>query len=205
MKETVAHNGGFRGRDDTAALLFKTSWGWMGLKAGTKGLQAIVLPKTSKRAVEAELGDGIATAGRDPRTVAVLRQARAQLSAYLAGRGKSFHLPLDLSSGTPFQRRVWRAIARVPYGRVRSYKWVATKIGGDRYARAVGNALGANPIPIIVPCHRAVAHDASLGGFSGGLPTKRRLLSLEGTLPMLRSDAGGSPAGRRGRASLARR
>jgi O-6-methylguanine DNA methyltransferase len=80
---------------------------------------------------------------------------------------------------------VWRAIQAIPYGRVRSYKWVAVRVGGAHYARAVGLALGANPIPIIVPCHRVVAHDGSLGGFSAGLAMKRKLLLLEGTLRRL--------------------
>jgi O-6-methylguanine DNA methyltransferase len=78
-------------------------------------------------------------------------------------------------------------LQRVPYGKIRSYQWVAARVGGSQYARAVGNAVGANPLPIVIPCHRIVAHDASLGGFSGGLSMKRKLLSLEGTLPMLRS------------------
>jgi O-6-methylguanine DNA methyltransferase len=81
---------------------------------------------------------------------------------------------------------VWQTALRIPYGRARSYHWIASKVGGKKYARAVGNALGTNPVPLIVPCHRVVAHDASLGGFSGGLKTKRRLLELEGTLPLLK-------------------
>jgi methylated-DNA-[protein]-cysteine S-methyltransferase len=91
-------------------------------------------------------------------------------------------MPVDMSAGTPFQRRVWRAILRIPYGRVRSYQWVAMRVGGKQYARAVGMALGANPVPIVVPCHRIISHDGSLGGFGCGLPMKRRLLKLEGTL-----------------------
>ncbi len=75
---------------------------------------------------------------------------------------------------------------RIPYGRVRSYHWIAAKVGGKKYARAVGNALGANPVPLIVPCHRVVAHDGSLGGFSCGLAVKRKLLDLEGTLKQLK-------------------
>ncbi len=98
-----------------------------------------------------------------------------------------FPLPLDYSAGTPFQRRVWKAITRIPYGRVRSYQWVAIRVGGKQYARAVGMALGANPVPVVVPCHRIIAQDGSLGGFSCGLPVKRRLLRLEGTLTQLRN------------------
>src|SRR5439155_24161778 len=87
--------------------------------------------------------------------------------------------------GSTLRRRVWRAILRSPDGRVRSYKWVALRVGAAPYARAVGHALGSNPVPIVIPCHRVVAQDASLGGFTGGLRTKRRLVQLEGTLPQL--------------------
>ena len=113
-------------------------------------------------------------------------EARTQLIEYLAGERRAFSFPIDMSAGTPFQRRVWRAILRIPYGRVRSYQWVAARVGGKQYARAVGMALGRNPVPIVVPCHRIVAHDGSLGGFTGGLPMKRQLLKHEGTLSQLR-------------------
>lgn len=111
-----------------------------------------------------------------------LSEAQVQLLDYLAGKRQTFDVPLDLSRGTTFQRQVWRTLLRVPYGKLRSYQWVASRVGGRQYARAVGNAVGANPLPIVVPCHRIVAQDATLGGFSGGLPTKRKLLRLEGTL-----------------------
>ena len=121
------------------------------------------------------------------RATALIEEARSQLLAYIQGTRRDFSLPVDLSAGTSFQRKVWKAIARIPYGRVRSYQWVASRVGGKHYARAVGMALGANPVPIVVPCHRIIAHDGSLGGFSCGLPVKRRLLRLEGTLAQLRN------------------
>jgi methylated-DNA-[protein]-cysteine S-methyltransferase len=99
-----------------------------------------------------------------------------------------FDLPLDLSRGTGFRQKVWRTLLRIPYGRLRSYQWVAARVGGSQYARAVGNAVGANPMPILIPCHRIVAQDMSLGGFSCGLPAKRKLLTLEGTLQTLRGN-----------------
>lgn len=166
------------------ALIFRSAWGWMGIAESSKGIQAIVLPKRSRRTVESELmvqGDGPWQQDSSPRLEAV----RSQLLAYLAGRGNTFDVPLDLSLGTSFQRQVWRTLLRVPYGKLRSYQWIAARVGGPQYARAVGNAVGANPIPIVIPCHRIVAHDASLGGFSGGLSMKRKLLSLEGTLMQL--------------------
>ena len=168
------------------AMVFHSPWGWMGIAESPKGIQAIVLPKRSKQAVEFDLraqSNGPVQQGVSVR----LEAARQQLLDYLAGRRNTFDVPLDLSQGTSFQRKVWRTLQRVPYGKLRSYQWIALRVGGRHYARAVGNAVGANPLPIVVPCHRIVAHDASLGGFSGGLSVKRKLLSLEGTLPMLRS------------------
>ncbi|NOS78622.1 MAG: methylated-DNA--[protein]-cysteine S-methyltransferase [Nitrospira sp.] len=166
------------------ATLFESSWGWMGITETGKGVAGIALPQTSKQrtiAVLREQAPDPLVMERSPQ----LEQAQAQLLDYLAGKRHTFDIPLDLSRGTAFQRQVWRALLRVPYGKLRSYQWVALRVGGRQYARAVGNAVGANPLPIIVPCHRIVAHDATLGGFSGGLPTKRKLLTLEGTLVQL--------------------
>ena len=163
-----------------ASVVFQTPWGWMGVSETTKGIDAVVLPKASRQAVLSELP---AASGEllDGQVSSRLREAQAQLTDYLAGTRHSFDLSLDLSRGTSFQQKVWRTLLRVSYGRLRSYQWVAVRVGGSQYARAVGNAVGANPMPIVIPCHRIVAQDASLGGFSGGLATKRRLLRLEGT------------------------
>ncbi|HKO30845.1 MAG TPA: methylated-DNA--[protein]-cysteine S-methyltransferase [Nitrospiraceae bacterium] len=167
------------------AIIFKSRWGWMGISESTKGIDAVVLPNVSRQAVLSELR---MSAGelQEGRKSSRLRKAHTQLIGYLAGARKSFDLPLDLSRGTSFQQKVWRTLRRVSYGRLRSYRWVAARVGGRQYARAVGNAVGANPMPIVIPCHRIVAHDASLGGYSGGLPTKRKLLTLEGSLAELR-------------------
>ena len=167
------------------ACVFRTPWGWMGVSETTKGIDAVVLPKASRQAVLSEL-QAASAALLDAQVSSRLREARAQLTDYLAGTRRSFDLSLDLSRGTSFQRKVWRTLRRVSYGRLRSYQWVAVRVGGRQYARAVGNAVGANPMPIVIPCHRIVAQDTSLGGFSGGLPTKRKLLTLEGTLDELR-------------------
>ena len=161
--------------------VFRTPWGWMGVSETTKGIDAIVLPKSSRQAVLSELG--LLSAKLLDRPISPrLREAQAQLIGYLAGTRQSFDLPLDLSRGTGFQQKVWRTLRRISYGRLRSYQWVAARVGGRQYARAVGNAVGANPMPVVIPCHRIVAQDMSLGGFSCGLPTKRKLLTLEGTL-----------------------
>ena len=163
----------------------------MGLAASLRGVTCIVLPKPSRRMVEqALLPFGELNS-------ALLESARRQLAAFFKGSRRTLDFPLDLTAGTAFQRRVWLAISHIPFGQVRSYRWVAGQVGGRHYARAVGNALGANPVPIIVPCHRVVASargkgkgnglPGSLGGFSGGLPIKRRLLALEGSLRRLKS------------------
>ena len=165
--------------------VFRTPWGWMGVSETTKGIDAVVLPKSSRQAVLSELGLPSAKLLERPISPR-LREAQAQLIGYLTGIRQSFDLPLDLSRGTGFQQKVWRTLQRISYGRLRSYQWVAARVGGRQYARAVGNAVGANPMPILIPCHRIVAQDMSLGGFSCGLPTKRKLLTLEGTLAELR-------------------
>lgn len=165
--------------------VFRTPWGWMGVSETTKGIDAVVLPKASRQAVLSEL-HATSAARLDAQVSSRLREARTQLTDYLAGTRRSFDLSLDLSRGTSFQRKVWRTLRRVSYGQLQSYQWVAVRVGGRQYARAVGNAVGANPMPIVIPCHRIVAQDTSLGGFSGGLPTKRKLLTLEGTLAELR-------------------
>ena len=164
----------------TQAIAFKAPWGWIEIAAGEEGLTSIDLSPSNRRAFPRQ-GQAL----ENGTVAALLAEAQTQLLDYLDGRRREFSLPVDLSAGTPFQRKVWKAIRRIPYGRVRSYQWVATKVGGKQYARAVGMALGANPVPIVVPCHRIIAHDGSLGGFGCGLPMKRRLLKVEGTLAQL--------------------
>ena len=108
----------------------------------------------------------------------------AQLREYFAGQRSQFDLVLDLSRSTPFQRGVLQTARRIPSGSVWTYGQVARVIGKPRASRAVGQALGRNPVPIVVPCHRVVASDGGLGGYSGGggLESKKLLLQLEGAL-----------------------
>ena len=170
-------------------LMFKSRWGWMGVAESERGLTAIVLPQSSKAAVTADLDDGAAPWQRS--SSVTLREARRQLREYLAGTRTSFDLPLDLSRGTLFQRRVWKTLRAIPYGQLWSYRGLAARLGGVQYARAVGGAVGANPLPIVVPCHRVVSQNATIGGFSCGLPAKRRLLALEGSLARVRPSGQG--------------
>lgn len=119
------------------------------------------------------------------RSPARVTAAAEQLQAYLAGQRSAFDLPLDLGLLTAFQRKVLMTVMGVPRGEVTTYGDLAKRIGRPKAARAVGQALGSNPIPIVIPCHRVLASDGSLGGYSGreGVKTKEKLLQLEGALP----------------------
>jgi methylated-DNA-[protein]-cysteine S-methyltransferase len=108
-----------------------------------------------------------------------LAQARQELEEYFAGTRQTFDVPLA-PQGTPFQLQVWQALRRIPYGQTVAYGELARQLGFPAGARAVGLANGANPLPIIVPCHRVIGADGSLTGFGGGLPIKHALLTLEG-------------------------
>lgn len=108
----------------------------------------------------------------------VLRAAKKQLDEYFAGRRRRFDLPLA-PQGTPFQLAVWQALRDIPYGETRSYGDIARRIGRPKAMRAVGAANGANPISIVVPCHRVIGADGTLTGYGGGLPRKQKLLVLE--------------------------
>lgn len=104
------------------------------------------------------------------------------LDVYFSGRPVALDLAMDLS-GTPFELKVWGVLRSIPWGVTRSYGWAACKAGNSRGARAVGGACGANPAPIIIPCHRVLRADGSLGGYTGGEDIKRALLKIEGALP----------------------
>lgn len=114
--------------------------------------------------------------------------ARKELADYFAGRLRSFTIPCDLSVLPSFTQAVLRVTSRIPHGEVRSYRWVAQCLKKPKATRAVGNALARNPIPIIIPCHRVVRSDGTLGGFALGVKWKKRLLELEN--PERRRSAG---------------
>lgn len=112
----------------------------------------------------------------------VLNAANQQLQAYFAGHLRQFDLPLDLRGGTVFQQSVWQALLRIPVGETTSYGEISRRIAKPLAIRAVGTAIGRNPVSIIVPCHRVVGADGSLTGYAGGLDRKLALLQLEGAL-----------------------
>ena len=114
----------------------------------------------------------------------VLTDAQALLDRYFAGKPfAASAIPIRIDCGTDFQNRVWETLRRIPYGEVRSYKWVAEQVGRPKAVRAVGSAVGANTVVILNPCHRVIRSNGALGGYGGGLARKRLLLALEGSNP----------------------
>ena len=150
------------------SIVVQTSLGRIGIEFSSRGLTRLRL-----RPARARSGD------RTESAPAWLPRLTRDLRRYADGRVVAWNIPIDLSGGTLFQRRVWQAMRQIPRGQTRSYAWVAGKIGRPHACRAVGAACGANPIPIIVPCHRVVASDGSLGGYTGGLVRKKQLLRME--------------------------
>ena len=156
---------------------FETPFGAMACVSSERGLCFIELPRASGRGIAGWVRrfapGALVTAGFAPNRVAI-----AQLQEYLAGKREEFRLELDLRA-TGFQIRVYAALLEIPYGEARSYGEIARAIGEPGAARAVGTAAGANPLPLVVPCHRVVASRGKLGGFGGGVALKKRLLALE--------------------------
>lgn len=138
-------------------------------------IQFIAIHSDGKVITEVKLG---ARVHSDAQLPPVLEKAVVQFKEYFAGKRQNFDLPLQLN-GTPFQTRVWKALQKLKFGESATYQTLAQRVGNPNSARAVGNALGKNPIPLIVPCHRIVSSNG-IGGFTGGLPIKRYLLSKEG-------------------------
>jgi len=158
--------------------VFETALGWVACLSSDKGLKRVTLPHGSRAGAMEALGD-IKGAENNPAAFAELDK---KLKAFYRGQKVEFDLPLDLSDGTPFRQKVWQAIKEIPYGETRSYAWVAQRAGRPGGARAAGQATGDNPLGVVVPCHRVIAADGTIGGFGGGhiaINLKRRLLQLE--------------------------
>jgi len=148
-------------------------WGAIVLAVSPQGIQRLTLQDAAQ--------EGAALPGPDTSAAPLVAQARTQLAEYFRGERAIFQLPVDLHDCTPFERHVLAATATIPYGEVRSYKWLAERVGRPGAARAIGNALHKNPVPVVIPCHRIVKSDGSLGGYAFGAGWKRRLLALEQT------------------------
>jgi methylated-DNA-[protein]-cysteine S-methyltransferase len=160
-------------------IVFNTNMGWVGILGSDKGLLRTTLPQHSAREARRLLGNGVNHAVRSHNLFDSLME---RFRVYLSGDRITFPDELDLSGATPFQRKVWEITRLIPYGETRSYAWVAEQVNNPRAARAVGQALTRNPLPIIIPCHRVVTINGKLGGFSGGVEIKKRLLQLEASI-----------------------
>ena len=169
-------------QNQTRSSAFETSWGWVASAFTGSGLLALTLPKSTRVDAEESL---VAQVGSIEVTLSRNNSIAKQMNEYFNGQRTSFELPLDLSIGTAFQQAVWTAALQVPYGDRCSYAWIGSRIGALLAMRAVGSALGNNPIAVVVPCHRIVRSDGGLGGYGGGLAMKRRLLKLESTCKTL--------------------
>ena len=162
---------------DVAYTVTESPFGPLTLAATRRGIVTVGLPNLGTDEVLERLAQRIS-----PRVLeapAGFDEARRELELYFEGRLREFDLPLDWQLTAGFRRKVLRATAGIPYGETRSYTEMADRAGNARAQRAAGSALGSNPIPIIVPCHRVLRSGGALGGYGGGLPMKERLLELE--------------------------
>ena len=156
--------------------IFNCTAGWIGVLSSARGLLRLTLPQPSAEQAKQLLGEDVNRANHSPHLFTDLIE---RLRNYFAGSKTDFTDELDLCQASDFQRKVWEATQRIPHGETRSYAWVAEQAGKPKAARAVGQALARNPLPIIVPCHRVLTSNDKLGGFTGGLRIKEYLLSLE--------------------------
>jgi len=160
--------------------VFPTPIGWTGVAYSEVGLARVALPTPSQHEALAAIGAAEPVDDAPPQW---LTDLVAALARYLHGERVRPAAPLDLSGVTPFQRRVLLLAAEIPYGQVRTYGELARLAGAVGSARACGQALARNPVPLVIPCHRVVGANGSLAGFAGGPKLKRWLLRLEGAIP----------------------
>lgn len=166
----------------------KTSAGYVGAAWSHNGLVVLTLPEEALSAVCEKLE--LALLEVSSKWPVAIREAggtsdfaekiKTELEGYFSGEPTVFTLPVDLSFYSPFRRKALAVVKDIPWGEVRSYGEVAALAGNPRAARAVGGAMGSNRILLVIPCHRVISHDGSLGGFGGGLPVKQKLLGMEG-------------------------
>ncbi len=156
--------------------VFETEIGWMSALASPGGLLRVTLPCRSEEEAVQRLGDAVKSAVRSDGQFTDLVK---RFNEFFSGGIPSFPDRIDFSGATSFQQAVWEAARQIPYGDTRSYGEIAEQIGRHGAARAVGQAMGRNPVAIIVPCHRVVASGGRLGGFGGGEDLKRYLLDME--------------------------
>ena len=161
--------------------IFETELGWIGVLLSKKGVCASTLPRSTPDQCALELGRSLDNATRAPQRVAPLRK---RIQQYFVGDFVEFDdVPIDLGNVKGFQKAAWESTRAIAWGHTRSYQWVAAQTGNPRAARAAGQAMARNRIPIIIPCHRVIGSSGNLGGYGGGmagLSLKRRLLAMEG-------------------------
>jgi methylated-DNA-[protein]-cysteine S-methyltransferase len=175
----VTERAGAEGLADVVYAEVPSPFGPLLVATTRRGLVRLAYPDEPIDAVLDRLAVGVS-----PRIVeGRLDRERRELDEYFESKRSRFDIPVDLTLAAGFGRKVLRATARIPYGKVSTYREIAGRAGSPRGSRAAGNALGANPIPIVVPCHRVVATGGGLGGYTGGIDRKEFLLRLEGHLP----------------------
>lgn len=158
--------------------IFETKLGCLGVVASPKGLHMVILPKKTEIEVKRELEKHYTEElVRDEKGLAKIS---GKIKDYLAGGKVIFKEKFDAGGATPFEIKVWDAVYGIPYGETRSYDWIAKKVGSPKEVRAVGQALKRNRLPLVIPCHRVINKSGDLGGFSGGVELKRKLLNIEG-------------------------
>jgi methylated-DNA-[protein]-cysteine S-methyltransferase len=164
---------------ESTYTIFQVKPGWMGLVGNKNGLQRIFLPGLKKQELKERITSEFPESTENP---GLWERSQKQFIEYFSGKRTWFDLPLDLSAATPFQKKVYALLSRVPFGEVCTYRWLAQKIGNPKALRAVGLANAKNRWPLLIPCHRVVGSNGFLTGFSapGGLDLKALLLRLEG-------------------------
>ena len=166
------------------SLLFVTDWGWWGVEASSRGIAQVVLPQRSPHQTRKQLGN------QENSASPLAEEAARQIQEYLYGRRQHFTVGVDWELMSGFACQILEACVQIAYGQTVSYSELARRASREGAARAAGQALAANPVPILVPCHRVLCADGSLGGFSGGVEIKRRLLELEGGWPLHLAESG---------------
>ncbi|MBU8577669.1 methylated-DNA--[protein]-cysteine S-methyltransferase [Brevibacterium luteolum] len=177
VRQLLDDQAGDAGLVDVGYTVIDSPIGALLLAATSRGLVRVAFDSEDHDAVLAELAEKIS-----PRVLeadAQLAPIAAQVEEYFAGQRRDFDIPLDRRLSSGFRREVQRQLSEIPYGTTQSYSEVAAAIGQPTAVRAVGTACAQNPIPLVVPCHRVLRSDGSLGGYRGGLPAKQQLLELE--------------------------
>ena len=151
-------------------IIFKSPIGIISIEGTKNGICKLsILKRSNKKNLDTEI----------KKLPPLITKSLKQLEEYFNGKRKLFSISFDFLNGTEFEKKVWNALLEIPYGTTSTYKLIAIKIKKPKSFRAVGNAIGKNPIPIIIPCHRVIREDGKLGGFSSGIGIKKKLLKLE--------------------------